>query len=156
MRDIGTKNVSHQIAACVQVAPRMIIFLRRSKCQGWTNQLELPAARASLLLLHVHVGWTLNTAAQVDELYGIFTTGLYIWNTYIIYTWYASRTLFHLTKILCLCIMWHVTVCLSSSDLLVKFIVINRSYCGGVPLGDIGTRRFCSPCYVMFSFGNAD
>lgn len=78
------------------------------------------------------------------------------YNTYIIYTWYASRTLFHLTKILCLCIMWHVTVCLSSSDLLVKFIVINRSYCGGVPLGDIGTRRFCSPCYVMFSFGNAD
>lgn len=68
----------------------------------------------------------------------------------------TSRTLFHLTKILCLCIMWHVTVCLSSPDLSVKFIVISRSYCGGVPLGDIGTRRFCSPCYMMFSFGNAD
>lgn len=57
-------------------------------------------------------------------------------------------------SLLCFCILWHVTVCLSPFDLLVKFIVINRSYWGGVPLGNIGTQHFCSP--VTFLFGNAD
>ena len=35
---------------------------------------------------------------------------------------------------------------------LVKFVVINRSYWGDVPLGNIGTQQFCSPVPWCFSF----
>lgn len=60
-------------------------------------------------------------------------------------SYYVKSVAFHLANI-CLII-----VCLSPFGLLVKFIIINRSYWGGVSLGNIGTQ--CCSCYTTFALG---
>lgn len=115
---------------------------------GWTNQVELPAARAWRWLFRVHVGWTQLRCTRFDFLGGF---SFHNWDPNSPNTMYALC----LTSLrLCVCAPCDTSLYVYLPLIFsVKFIVISRSYCGGVPLGDIGTRRFCSPVTWCFHLG---
>lgn len=153
------KCVSHQIAAFFRwccgcsFSSTKLNCLRSaaSKCQWSTNG---GTGRNSFILLHTSYSLTKNDCIEMSGfLLSVVQVDIMqhrIWRTR------GQSAIFHPQNIFSPLILHHVThhhMSISPWFSLVKFIVINRSYWGGVPLGNIGTQCFCSPVTWRFSLG---